>query len=206
MDKYTSLLGSLLFDSLMLFALVAAVVGLLIGLWLLLSPGGYNRAAEIANRSFSLRRALRPVEISRSIERFVYRHHKPIGLAIILGSIFTLYRTLFELTPERLAGLLTHDTSLSGATWVFQALLITLIITNLFAMVVGLVIHIRPSALKPFEAGANHWVSVRRKTRWLEQRINITDHLLHARPRTMGFFLTLLSAYLLFAVSINYLA
>lgn len=204
MDRYTSLLSALLFDSVMLFALVAALVGVAIGLWLLLSPSGYSRAADIANRSFSLRRALRPVEISYNIERYIYRHHKAIGLLLILGSIFNLYQTLFNLSPGKLPRLLSDATSLSGAQWLFEVVILLLIVTNLFAMIVGLVIHIRPSALKTFESGANQWVSVRKKTRWLEQRFNITDNLLHSRPRSIGLFLLMISLYLLLIVLVAY--
>ncbi|MGM0593032.1 MAG: hypothetical protein ACQETD_00735 [Pseudomonadota bacterium] len=186
----------LLLDAAMLFSTVAALLGVVAGLWLLLHPGSFLRLSRRANRSYSLRRRLRPLEIRRSADRYIYRHHRGFGLFVILASCYTLYRLLFHLGDSRAAQLLGEHLNPHLGGWIFNALIAFLILAHLFTAIVGLVIHNRPSTLKSLEEQANRWISTRERSRWLDKPIHLPDQLLQARPRQTGLLLLLPSLYL----------
>lgn len=103
------------------------------------SGGGLNRGA------------LDALERPRRIERFVYRHHRLFGSAIVAGSLMllALLGAYQRRLPETLAWRGWHGTQLPlAAAW---ALLV-------FALIIGCFILARPSALKRFESLANRWI------------------------------------------------
>lgn len=201
MEAYTSVLLPILFDAALTLAAIAAVIGVLTSLWLLLFPDSFAKFEAAASRSFSLRRTLRPLEISRNIDRHIYRHHKLFGLLVILASTYTIYSILFSM-PSRIDTFISVRFPPLAAEWILNTLNLFLLLGNLFAIIIGLVIHTRPSALKDFEARANRWVTLRRQTRWLENRIPFPERLTRTQPRLTGFVLLIFSIYLMSLVSI----
>lgn len=199
MNSLPHLLGPMLFA----FAASAAVLGLVSGLWLLIAPGGFARIESIAGSPFSLRRGLRPFDISRNVDRYFYRHHEAIGLLVIAASTFTLYRTMFDIVPGKVARLLITQYPQVVADWLITSLQYSLLLGNLFAIVVGLVIYVRPSALKDFEARANRWFTARKKTLWLQSQLGNTGEILRNQPRTLGIIILILSTYLISMISIG---
>lgn len=202
MDRYSEILLPILFDSGMLLAAIAAVVGLVISLWLILFPNNFARFEEIASRSISLRRSMRPLEIARNIDRHIYRHHKSFGLLIIIASTYTIYTLLFDIMPSRLENLLGLQLSPVIASWLLHAFDILLLCGNLFALIIGMIMYVRPSALKNFEARANQWVSLREQTSWLESKVDLPDKLIRTQPRTVGLVLLIFSIYLISILSV----
>ncbi|HEY9148910.1 MAG TPA: hypothetical protein VIQ22_07845 [Gammaproteobacteria bacterium] len=196
MDSVNPILLSILIEAGTAMGLLAAGAGLLCGLWLLIDPASFVRLEQRASRNISLRRPLRPLEISRNLDRYIYRHHRGLGLLIIAASAFTLYRLLFRFdnvqAAQLFAGLL--PTPLLEA--LFSALHLALILGHLFAIVTGLVLYLRPSALKGLEAGANRWVSSRQKSRWLDTSYTFPSRLMLSHPRLLGLGVMLLSLYL----------
>lgn len=199
MNSLSQLLGPILFT----FAASAAVLGVVSGLWLLIAPAGFARVEAMTGGPFSLRRGLRPFDISRNVDRYFYRHHEAIGLLIIAASTFTLYRAMFDIVPGKVARLLISQYPQVVAEWLIASLQYTLLLGNLFAIVVGLVIYVRPSALKDFETKANRWFTARKKTQWIQSQLGNTGEILHNQPRTLGIVILVLSTYLISMISIG---
>lgn len=90
---------------------------------------------------------LEPVTRPRPIERFVYRHHRAFGLAILAGSMLYL-------------GLVARYGLLwpAGAGPVLGVLLPLLTLVNLTLLPFGTVMLLRPSLLKRVEAASNRWI------------------------------------------------
>ena len=86
------------------------------------------------------------------VERMVYRHHRLVGSAIILGALVLLGVLGIKHTHLSGAGLLKG----SGA----RAAEFLVWVTALMALVVGLVVWVRPSALKRVEALANRSIQL----------------------------------------------
>jgi hypothetical protein len=199
MNSMPYMLAPLLFS----FAATAAILGLVSGLWLLISPSGFARVETLVGAPFSLRRGLRPFDISRNIDRYFYRHHQSIGLLVIAASTFTLYRTMFDIVPGKVARVLINQYPQVVSDWLISSLHYTLLLGNLFAIVIGLVIYVRPSALKDFEARANSWFTARKKTVWLQSRLGSSGEILRNQPRTLGIVILVLSTYLISMISIG---
>ncbi|MEX0914477.1 MAG: hypothetical protein WDZ60_01170, partial [Wenzhouxiangellaceae bacterium] len=87
----------------------------------------------------------------RRIERFVYRHHRLFGTAIVLGALLYLWRiaSIGLLWPS--AG---HSAWLSG--------LPALTVLHLLVLPFGTVMLIRPSLLKRIEQTSNRWIDWQR--------------------------------------------
>ncbi len=198
MNTFSHILGPMLFA----YAAGAAMVGVVSGLWLLISPRGFARVEQLAGAPFSLRRGLRPLDISRNIDRYFYRHHQSIGLLIIAASIFNLYRAMFDIVPGQVSRLLLNIYPLAVAEWLVASLQYALILGNLFAIIIGLVIYVRPSALKDFEARANRWLTTRKKTLWLSAKLGPGSEFMRNQPRTLGVVTLALSAYLISIISV----
>jgi len=91
-----------------------------------------------------------------SLERGFYRHHRVLGMAVVVGAIYILYFLMFAYSAQAVQGLLlagiadavVRDT----LAYVLQLLLF---FGALLAFAVGILLAIRPSALKPLEQWAH---------------------------------------------------
>ncbi|MBF0126101.1 MAG: hypothetical protein HQM02_02720 [Magnetococcales bacterium] len=152
-------LAPLLFSLLLILALVGSLVGLVLGAWLFLHPG----ASSVLDRSAleTLRAWSRPVRV----ERFVYRHHRWFGGGIVLGSFFTL--VALGGYAHRLVALARVGNRLNLEAWLWESLLLFVALGNFFTLASGLLILMRPSGLKGFEAWANRPVDPGKARQWL---------------------------------------
>lgn len=180
----------MLIDAALVLFFLTGLVALALGLILLLSPKAFDKLSNIMNRRFSGRRAMKPLEVSHYQEAFFYRHHLWTGGLILAGTLFFFFNLAFRFSLDAAAA------ALPGADWIWTAVFWLLVGGNLVAAVIGLVILLRPSALKPLEAVANHWVSVRQAARPLEESHDITDRLVRRHPRTSGVLLLLAGLFL----------
>ena len=86
----TSLVGGLL-DALVLSALTGAVFAAFVGSFMLLRPSLLRDFEQVANKWVSLRRALKPMEITREgVDNYVYQRARHAGILLVLGSLYTL--------------------------------------------------------------------------------------------------------------------
>lgn len=92
-----------------------------------------------------LNRHLDMVDRPRRIERFIYRHHRLFGSAIVVGAL-TVMGVVWLFRKVWLGG--------SGGS--VTALLVRALIVAVF--VIGIIVLVRPSALKGVEALANRWI------------------------------------------------
>lgn len=87
----------------------------------------------------------------RRVEWFIYRHHRLFGGAIAAAALLLLV----------LIGV-NHDRMVGTSVWRFapgvQPALIAVYALAVFALITGIYVGIRPSALKGIEALANRWI------------------------------------------------
>ncbi|MEA5444949.1 hypothetical protein VCB98_03850 [Gammaproteobacteria bacterium AB-CW1] len=183
--------GTMLLEAAVLFFIIVGLLAAALGLILMLAPDGFQRMAEGFNRQWSTRRAMRELELPRYYERFFYRHHRWAGGLILLAALWFFFGFVLHLSPAEAAG------ALPGIPWIWEALFWFLIVANAAAAVIALVILLRPSALKPLEKIANHWVSVRQATRKMEESDNRFDDFARRHHRATGFILVLAGVFLM---------
>lgn len=84
-------LMSALLDGLVLIGLIGAVCSLIVSLFLLFRPSMLRNLEHSFNQPASLRRALKPLETTRSdVDEYVFRHVHLAGVLLLLGSLYTL--------------------------------------------------------------------------------------------------------------------
>ena len=189
-----------LWQSLAIFLLIAALLGILLGLLLTFKPDLMERINRVANRWISLRHVERMLDRSFSIEHWFYRYHRLLGIAIVLGATYILiyFGFLFDK-----AYALQHLGSKAPARLLdilLDALILFLLLGAAVALVAGLIVWLRPSLLRGFEEGANQWVSTRRATKVLDVPHDQLERFVTRHARQIGWLLLLGSIYLFFAM------
>jgi len=80
-----------LFNPLVLIALLGATFALFVSLFVLFRPSLLSGFERAANQWLSLRRALKPLEISRNgVDEFTFRYTQQMGVMLMLGSLYAL--------------------------------------------------------------------------------------------------------------------
>jgi hypothetical protein len=174
-------------------ALLGGVTGLLMGIALLFRSSLVFRISERMNVWISSRQAMRPLERPIDIERAVYRWHRIIGVALLVGALFTLYVAALRFQGPELGVVFAKFVRIEIARWLGQSLRIFLIVANLAALLIAAIIILRPSALKPLEVWANRQYSARQATREWEIPRNLIDPIVQANPRLTGAILAVAS-------------
>ncbi|MBF0416835.1 MAG: hypothetical protein HQL86_01105 [Magnetococcales bacterium] len=166
---------------LLLLAGIGSLAGLVLGAWLFLNPDANATLERPAAEA--LKKLSRPVRI----ERFVYRNHRWFGGGIVFGSLVTLMA--LGAYGRRVVTLAGSFHGMKGLeSWLWESLLLFVAMGNFFTLVAGVLILIRPSGLKGFEAWANQSVDL---NVWRARLRGLLLTFMRARPRFMAGVLTL---------------
>jgi len=80
-----------LLDSAVLTILLGSALALIISLFMLIRPSMLKGFEQDANQWVSLRRVLKPLEISRfAVDNYVFQNVQMTGTLLLLGSLYTL--------------------------------------------------------------------------------------------------------------------
>lgn len=80
-----------LFDSMVLIALLGAALALFVSLIVLFRPSLLRKFESAANEWISLRDALKPLELlHNNVDEFTFRHTQQMGVVLVLCSVYTL--------------------------------------------------------------------------------------------------------------------
>jgi hypothetical protein len=193
----------ILWRSLATFLLVGASMGVVVSLLMIYRPAMFERLNRVASKWISMRRLDRGADRRIDLEQWFYRHHRSLGMLVCLGAVyvFVYFGLLFDKShalPHLAAHLSVRPAMIGGLEGLLDAMVLTALTAAVVAMFVGLMLWLRPSALRGLEEQANRWVSVRRTTRFLDVPRNARFLLRHNR-RT-GWLLLLGSIVLLLLV------
>lgn len=192
MDLFINILEAGFFN----IIIVGTLLSMIYGLWLVVAPQSALKLNQKINHRFSMREATKPLEKPISIERTFYRHAKIYGALFMLGAVYLFYLLYWELNFEQLSH---HMPGLGVLTWqwLLQAFMIFFSIVAISVFVVGFVLLLRPSSLKPLEAKANTWISTRQKLQFMSKERGQVDRLLDLYPRQFGAVILLAAAIIL---------
>ncbi|MGA8863491.1 MAG: hypothetical protein WBM09_08285 [Gallionella sp.] len=178
--------------------MLAALLGIMLGLLLIFRPKIVERLNRVANRWVSTRHINRWLDRSISIEHWFYHRHRATGGVIAAGAAYVLvyFSTLFDKSCalQRLNGKLPAQV-LSG---LLDALVLFSLVGATVALIVGLFLWLRPSLLRGIEEEANQWISSRRATRMLDVPHGQVDRFVERHMQGVGWLLLLASIYLFF--------
>ena len=197
---HTDLVEILLWRVLAIFLLIGALLGVVLGLLLIFKPHLLEHFNRVANRWVSTRHINQWLDRSISIERWFYRHHRPLGIAIILGSGYILVD--FGLLFDKASALqhLPHYLSVSLMGVLLDVLKLVMLFSSVVALLAGFVIWLRPSLLRGMEKEANQWVSSRSATKALDVPHAQVDPFVVRHAQSAGWLLLLGSIYLFFVM------
>ncbi|OGS99700.1 MAG: hypothetical protein A3F73_08930 [Gallionellales bacterium RIFCSPLOWO2_12_FULL_59_22] len=187
-------------QSLAIFLLVGALSGIAASLLLIFKPHLMTRVNRAANRWISTRHLNQWLDRSVSIEQWIYRRHRSLGMLVVFGACYILvyFGLLFDkaVALQRLSGHMS--------AWLLDMLLDTLALASLTgaaaALFVGLFLWLRPSLLRGIEESANQWVSSRRAVRLLDIPHDQVERFVAGHAQRVGWLLLLGSIYLFVAV------
>jgi hypothetical protein len=182
--------------------LAGAALGLVVAVMLLVDAERLMRWNYALNRWFSTRQAMRPLEESLDVKRFVYRRHRVLGVLLFAGSLYTLDVLAFSYRTDALVRVFRDlgDPGLLGIA--FEAARIFLIVGNVAALAAAVVLCFRPSLLKGLESWGDRQFSGRAPTKPLDTMRYQPDEFVRARPRIVGVFILIGSLYVLLSLGL----
>ncbi len=193
--------ADMLWRALAIFLLIGALMGVAVALLLIFQPQLMARVNRVANRWISTRHLSQLMDRSIRIERWFYRHHRSMGLLLILGAGYILvyfgWRFNKAIAVQSFASFVPNKLLLDG---LLQAVVLFALIGGAVALLVGLAVLLRPSLLRSIESESNQWVSSRRATKVMDVQHNQVDLFVDRHAQRVGWLLLVGSSYLFFAM------
>jgi hypothetical protein len=187
-----------LWRDLAIFLLIGALLGVALGLMLIFWPRILARVNSVMNYWVSTRHIDRMLDRSISIELWVYKHHRTLGILIILGAGYMLVYFGFLFDKAATLQLLNRYAPATLLDGLLNAVVISSLSGAVVAMLAGFILWFRPGLLRDIEADANKWVSSRRATKVLDVQHDQVDRYVARHARQVGWLLLLCSIYLFF--------
>lgn len=158
----------------------------MVGLFLIVLPSGAMSLNRYVNKWISTDRFFRSLDQPTYKEAFFYKWHRLFGVLILLGSAYVLYMLYFRTDVNVAAKLMPVVHNFNANAWIYQSMVIFLLITNVVIFVLSLIIIIRPSLLKMAEGFFNKWIQTNRPLERLNDQYQIPDKILPGNVRLFG--------------------
>jgi hypothetical protein len=171
-----------------------AVVILCVGLCMMLAPGWILRLGQRLNQWISTDAFFSRLDTPKYGERFFYRHHILFGGFIILGGAYIFYRFMFAFNAASYS--LPVFASTSANQWLTGSLVFMNILFSILMVIFGIVVILRPSLLKHFEAVLNRWFVTETSFKKLDMQMRTPDIIFIKRPRLTGLIIVAGSLYI----------
>ena len=189
-----------LVQGLLVFLIVGLGLALVVGALLLTKPRLLFALNAWLSRWVDTRGAFGVLDEPHHLERFFYRHHRILGLVIVAGAGYVLWRWAFHYERADLLALLGPRFVSRGLDWVPAALETTLVTLHGAILMIGALVFFRPSLLKGFERTANHWQPGPATTP-LDAVIGNLDGAFEGHPRVSGLLLVVSAFWCLLALA-----
>jgi len=196
-------LTALLIPTLLVILAVCLAGATVFGGVIAVRPDLLARLRGVSDQRVSLRRATRPLDIPRNVDRWFYRHHRLYGLVVVVLAVFLLYFLAFgHASPAWTVAFDREYRELAemGA----EAARFVLWIVAILGVIVGTLVFARPSALKGIERWANRWITTRKLTRGLDREYGQPDAWAARHPRALGIAIMLSAGLVLLALLLHW--
>jgi len=175
----------------------------LLGLWILVLPASFLRAGQSLGRWVSTEEYFDVIDRPRYQDGLIYRHHRISGSLITLGAFYTLVMLIVRADIKGSSGLLPVIINPIWSEWFYGTLYSLLVGANVLAVVVGIVVFIRPSMLKGIEKTMNMWIIPERSLRKLDEPHEISvDIFPGGKPRLFGLAVALGGLYMMLSMGV----
>ena len=181
---------------------VLLALAFVVGAAVAVRPALLEGVRHRADRRVSMRRATRSLDVPRNVDRWFYRHHRIYGAFVVALAVLLLGVLTFGSAPaawHRAFGPEYREV----AAIIVDTARVVLWVLGIFALAIGVVVFVRPSALKGVEARANRWVTTRRAFRGLEREYHGTESWIARHPRAWGVAVAAATGIALLALSLR---
>jgi hypothetical protein len=175
-----------------LFFLIASVFSFVVGVALAVRSQRALRTFDALNRWISVRKMMRPLMVPHNVESTLMRRRVALGVVIFGGSLVSLLLLAgTDLSPA----LALFNGTLNGNELAGVAANLQLLLQggNIAGLVIGALILFSPRTLQVIENYTDHWYTLRRATRPLDQMHMEIDCWVLKHPTSVGISLVILS-------------
>ena len=204
-ENFYNTLFLILKDFSLVLGIVLTFISQVVGVLLVLKPSVIINLNKKAGSSFSFRLSLRALDIPRYVDRVFYRHHKIIGVIVTLTSIYILYYFTRVFDAGAISSFMAGSEYSGLAEIIAKALQLFLLLTCVATLIIGVIMYIRPSLLKGFEAWSNRWISTPEAAKALFVERDQANQLAFKYPRLVGIVIISLSLYIAIGLIIIYI-
>jgi len=174
------------------FFIFASVFSFIVGISFTMRNATMLRFFEFMNESYSVRKAMKPLDIPHFVEPVLLKHPVGLGIAIILGAVTSIY-LLMDINAEIFHSVFLGPFSYFSAVTLASYTKSFLLIGNGICVVVGLLLLFLPHQLSSIEAYTDQWYTLRKQTRPLDQMHHGVDKWVLAHPTIFGITLSIMS-------------
>lgn len=189
------MLNHILLQSLLILLAVAAILGILAGVGMLLKHEQVLRLNQYFSRWTSTDNMGEQLDRPRWSERFLYKHHRLVGTIMFLGAMIVLYTFLISYNARRISAFISRD-----YWWLLDAFMGMLLIGSVLSAIIGFIMLSKPSLLRELENSANHWVSTDRILKWFNDTHYSAEQSILRHRKLSGALLIFGSVYILYAL------
>ncbi|QKT03649.1 hypothetical protein HUS23_07400 [Ectothiorhodospiraceae bacterium 2226] len=181
-------------------ALAIGALSAALGVWLALAPAAALRLDRRLSVWVSADRLAEQLNRRRHSGRFFYRHHRAVGALLVLAGAVLLYTLLVQRTAgwdDAIAAAFGLSPLLAALS--AQVLLVLVALAAGLALLLGPLLYLRPSLLRPLEAVADRWINTDAALAALNRPRDGPTRWVERHPRATGAALILIG--LLIAVA-----
>ena len=184
---------------------ILAILLIPLGMAFILIPDKTLSVSKRLNKWISTENLFNHLNQPRYKERFIYRHHRLFGAVVIVLTGVCLYMMMFFVEHQTLVQSLSRIAETEFGEMVVVSLFYSFIIGNILAMLIGFIIFIRPSALKPLERLSNIWIDTDNKMKVLDDTRDIPESVFHKYPRIFGILIIFGALWMMLNITSNFI-
>lgn len=184
--------NEILLQSFLIFLWGGSIVGILAGVGMFHRPEQLMRFNQQVSRWVDTERMTVKLDRPRWFEPFIYRHHRLVGLGLLIGAVFVLYTFLFSYNVRVISSYIPQD-----YWWLSDALIAILLVGSMLASLIGIVVLAKPSLLREIEVASNRWICTTRLSTLFNSQYHFAEQFLFQHHRLFGVFILLSSLYVI---------
>jgi len=177
--------------------ILAACVGIVLGVGLSFSSARTLRFLKATNRWVSMPKSFESLEKPHDIDKAIMKRRRFSATFFIVGGAYTVIMLLFVVEFPYVVAALSENANPIIVAILVESLKWLLVLSGVLAIVVGIAMLVSENALPALRAKLDHWYSADKVTEAASEMHMTLDNLTEAYPRASGLVLLVISTFAL---------